>query len=65
LPLAQALTGPLARGDLATVAGHLDALAAEPALAALYRALARELLALELGHDAATTSALHALLDAL
>ena len=65
LPLAQALTGPLARGDVATVAGHLDALAAEPALAALYRALARELLALELGHDAATASALHALLDAL
>ena len=35
------LTGPVARGDAATVESHLAALADEPALAALYRALAR------------------------
>jgi predicted short-subunit dehydrogenase-like oxidoreductase (DUF2520 family) len=35
------LTGPVARGDAATVASHLTALRDEPALAALYRALAR------------------------
>src|SRR4051794_9246279 len=35
------LTGPVARGDAPTVESHLDALAGEPALAALYRALAR------------------------
>jgi predicted short-subunit dehydrogenase-like oxidoreductase (DUF2520 family) len=35
------LTGPVARGDAATVESHLAALRDEPALAALYRALAR------------------------
>jgi predicted short-subunit dehydrogenase-like oxidoreductase (DUF2520 family) len=35
------LTGPVARGDASTVESHLAALAGEPALAALYRALAR------------------------
>lgn len=64
LPLARALTGPVARGDAATVARHLEALAADPALAALYRALARELLTVELGHDPATRAALLSVLDA-
>jgi predicted short-subunit dehydrogenase-like oxidoreductase (DUF2520 family) len=35
------LTGPVARGDASTVESQLAALAGEPALAALYRALAR------------------------
>lgn len=42
--LADAVTGPLARGDVGTVRGHLNAL--DPAAASLYRALAAELLAL-------------------
>lgn len=48
-PLAEALTGPVARGDLATVERHLAALG-DSALGALYRALGIELLALDLGH---------------
>ncbi len=51
LPLAEALTGPVARGDVATVERHLAALAAEPRLAELYRRLSAELLDLPLGHD--------------
>lgn len=42
----QALTGPISRGDLSTVAAHLDALAPQPADQALYRALAQATLAL-------------------
>lgn len=48
----QALTGPAARGDVATVAKHLEALAALPAeagLAELYRALTLALLPLARG----------------
>jgi predicted short-subunit dehydrogenase-like oxidoreductase (DUF2520 family) len=62
-PLRTALTGPLVRGDVATVRGHLDALAGEPGLAALYRALGRELLALGLAHRPAAAAELRALLD--
>lgn len=40
--LPEGLTGPVARGDAGTVAGHL--LALDPAAAALYRLLAEELL---------------------
>ena len=40
LPLEQALTGPVARGDVATVEQHLRALEAEPDLRELYRRLA-------------------------
>lgn len=36
-----ALTGPVARGDIGTVAGHLAALDARPEIAETYRALAR------------------------
>lgn len=50
-PLEEALTGPLARGDITTIARHLDALAATPELAALYRLLARQLLTLPLSHS--------------
>jgi predicted short-subunit dehydrogenase-like oxidoreductase (DUF2520 family) len=42
--LEEALTGPVARGDVATVEAHLAALARDPALAALYRELGAELL---------------------
>lgn len=48
LPLEQALTGPLARGDVHTIERHLAALAGEPALAELYRSLAARLLKLPL-----------------
>lgn len=63
LPLVQALTGPLARGDVATIERHLAALTRDPDLAALYRALTAELLRLPLGHSKATATRLHALLD--
>jgi predicted short-subunit dehydrogenase-like oxidoreductase (DUF2520 family) len=49
--LAAALTGPIARGDVGTIEAHLRALAADPALARLYRELSSELLRLPLGHD--------------
>jgi len=48
LPLHEALTGPIARGDAATVEGHLRALDADPALASLYRRLGAALLELDL-----------------
>jgi predicted short-subunit dehydrogenase-like oxidoreductase (DUF2520 family) len=43
---AGALTGPVVRGDAATVARHLDALAADPNARELYRRLGLEVLAL-------------------
>ncbi len=44
-PLAEALTGPVARGDIATIAGHVALLNREDAaLAALYRALSTVLI---------------------
>jgi predicted short-subunit dehydrogenase-like oxidoreductase (DUF2520 family) len=55
-----ALTGPIARGDVASVAQHLQALDAQHA--ALYRALGRELLRLPLGLPADKLAALRALL---
>ena len=42
----RALTGPVARGDAATVQAHLDALATEPGILDLYLRLAEETLAL-------------------
>ena len=62
LPLPEALSGPVARADVATVERHLAALADAPDLLALYRALGRELLALDLGHDPSTRDALARLL---
>jgi predicted short-subunit dehydrogenase-like oxidoreductase (DUF2520 family) len=59
--LAIALTGPVARGDSATVAGHLQALSNDLPLTALYRALARELLALPLTLTPEARAALSAL----
>jgi predicted short-subunit dehydrogenase-like oxidoreductase (DUF2520 family) len=56
--LAQALTGPIARGDAALVARQIAALASDPPSQQLYRALARELLQLPLGHSAEVQAAL-------
>lgn len=50
--LTDALTGPVARGDVATVERHLAALAGDPETLALYRALAEALLRLPLALDA-------------
>jgi predicted short-subunit dehydrogenase-like oxidoreductase (DUF2520 family) len=61
--LADALTGPLARGDVLTIERHLEALATDPASLTLYRALARELLALPLALPQATHAALAALTE--
>ncbi|MGD8859855.1 MAG: DUF2520 domain-containing protein [Myxococcales bacterium] len=63
LPLAEALTGPLARGDLRTIERHLRALEASPQLSSLYRALGRQLLSLPLELPEATQAALQRLLS--
>jgi predicted short-subunit dehydrogenase-like oxidoreductase (DUF2520 family) len=63
MPLAQALTGPLARGDLSTLERHLHLLEASPELASLYRALARQLLSLPLPLPEGTRTALQRLLS--
>lgn len=62
LELGDALTGPLARGDVATIEAHLRALVADPALSELYRALSAELLRLPLSHEAGIASRLRELL---
>jgi predicted short-subunit dehydrogenase-like oxidoreductase (DUF2520 family) len=62
LPLARALSGPVARGDADTVARHLDALAPTPELASLYRALGARLLRLDLPLEPAARARLAALL---
>lgn len=62
LPLAGALTGPIARGDASTVERHLRGLDDDPGLSALYRALGRELLRLDLGLSPESRAALEALL---
>lgn len=62
LARAEALTGPIARGDAGTVARHLAALAGDDDLSRVYRALGRELLRLDLGHAPETRAALEALL---
>jgi predicted short-subunit dehydrogenase-like oxidoreductase (DUF2520 family) len=61
---AAALTGPIERGDLATVAAHLKALAAAPErIQNLYRAAGLEALAIA-GLDAARTAAMAKALEA-
>lgn len=60
-PLEQALTGPVARGDVGTVRRHLDALEPHPDLRSLYRALGRELLALPLSLTVVARADLEAL----
>jgi predicted short-subunit dehydrogenase-like oxidoreductase (DUF2520 family) len=61
--LAEALTGPVARGDLATIERHLGALDDGP-LRELYRGLAAQLLSLDLQHPPEVSSRLRALLGA-
>lgn len=61
--LAEALTGPVARGDIATVERHLAALD-DPSLRVLYSRLASELLTLDLHHSPEVSSRLLALLGA-
>jgi predicted short-subunit dehydrogenase-like oxidoreductase (DUF2520 family) len=63
LPLAEALTGPVARGDAQTVAGHLHALEDTPALRELYVRLSAALLELPLALPAEQRAALEALLS--
>ncbi len=62
-PLHEALTGPLSRGDVATVKAQLEALAAMPELVAAYRVLGRALLALRLSLDASAHAELSLLLS--
>lgn len=62
--LPTALTGPIARGDAATVARHLAALTADPTLAeiaAVYRLLGRRALALARAQGRANPAALDAI----
>jgi len=62
--LSEALTGPVARGDVDTVRRHLEALG-DSELSALYRALGVQLLGLDLPLDASTARALRAALEAV
>lgn len=62
LPLERALTGPLARGDAPTIAGHLHALRAAPALHDLYRQLASALLQLPIAISPAQRALVEAML---
>jgi predicted short-subunit dehydrogenase-like oxidoreductase (DUF2520 family) len=59
--LARALTGPVARGDVASVERHLQRLSGDAELLALYRALGRQLLTLPLSISAGARAALAAL----
>jgi predicted short-subunit dehydrogenase-like oxidoreductase (DUF2520 family) len=61
--LPAALTGPLVRGDVATLAAHLQGLAHQPELLALYRSLGRQLLTLPLPLEDTTRAELSALLS--
>jgi predicted short-subunit dehydrogenase-like oxidoreductase (DUF2520 family) len=63
LPLEDALTGPLARGDTQTIAHHLRALSTTPELRALYVQLGHWLLKLALPLSEAQRSELDALFE--
>jgi predicted short-subunit dehydrogenase-like oxidoreductase (DUF2520 family) len=63
LPLERALTGPVSRGDTATVAQQLAALAVEPELRALYVQLGALLLQLPIALDGTRRDELTKLLD--
>jgi len=64
-PTAQALTGPIVRGDVETVRRHLSALTTEPELLALYQALSRAAVSLarEAGADRGKLAEIEAALD--
>ncbi|MEO9254624.1 MAG: Rossmann-like and DUF2520 domain-containing protein [Tepidiformaceae bacterium] len=51
MELEDALTGPIARGDVRTIAAHLSALSPDPALQELYQCLGTELLDLAVPAD--------------
>ena len=59
------LTGPIRRGDAATIQRHLDALQGKPALAEIYRALARQALEIAARIDAPSEAPDRAGLDAI
>ena len=61
--LSEALTGPVARGDLETIRGHLESIESIPELARLYRGHANELLNLDLGHSEEMIATLQVLLN--
>ena len=63
-PLAQALTGPVARGDAGTLARHVQTLADDHELLALYRTLSRTLIDDVTAHPPATKRALMRALQA-
>lgn len=62
---ARALTGPVARGDVTTVARHLAALAGDVEAEALYRALARATVAVARGGGGSDAGALDVLEELL
>ncbi len=62
MPLADALTGPVARGDVETVVRHLTALELAPELRDLYRQLSLELLRLPLRIDESRRTELESVL---
>lgn len=64
-PAAEALTGPIARGDVGTVELHLTALSPDPDLSDLYRLLGTELLRINLNHNSDVTEQLRTLLSPL
>ena len=61
--LSEALTGPVARGDLETIRQHLESIESIPELARLYRGLSNELLNLDLGHSEKTIETLQILFN--
>jgi predicted short-subunit dehydrogenase-like oxidoreductase (DUF2520 family) len=65
LGLPDALTGPIARGDVATVESHLDALASHPDADAAYRATAPALVELARQKAGTIRGGLHNHLDAI
>lgn len=60
-----ALTGPIARGDVGTVSKHVEALAAQPQMAVLYKALGRLTIPIGLAKGTLTPEAAEALASVL
>ncbi|MCH9671879.1 MAG: DUF2520 domain-containing protein [Gammaproteobacteria bacterium] len=65
LGCSSALTGPISRGDPSTVAAHLDALAPNPDVDAVYRALGKRLVALSAEQGIAPNASLSAIRELL
>lgn len=60
-PLPEAMTGPVARGDVDTVARHLEVLQAHPDIDAVYRALSQTLVQQSPADEAAKQALMHLL----